>query len=312
MRKRIVVLTLAMAFGLGFQPNSSLAETSKTITQAASQQTGWQSQNGKWFYYQNGSKKTGWLQTGGKWYYLDAAAGGAMKTGWLQTGGRWYYLDAAAGGAMKTGWLKYGANWYYLDAAAGGAMKTGWLKTGGKWYYLDAAAGGAMKTGWLQTGGKWYYLDAAAGGAMKTGWLSTGGSWYYLDSGAGGAMKTGWTKIDAKMNYFKGSGQWVNARELTVRSTAYSNDPVENGAKPGQHVYTRMGDDLTANPNLKVIAVDPSVIPLGSKVYVEGYGAAAARDTGGAIKGNKIDVFIASKQAVWNWGVRTVKVYVLP
>ncbi|WP_269719400.1 3D domain-containing protein, partial [Bacillus cereus] len=184
-------------------------------------------------------------------------------------------------------------------------------KTGGKWYYLDAA-GGAMKTGWLSTGGKWYYLDAAAGGAMKMGWLSTGGSWYYLDAAAGGAMKTGWTKIDAKMNYFKGSGQWVNARELTVRSTAYSNDPVENGAKPGQHVYTRMGDDLTANPNLKVIAVDPSVIPLGSNVYVEGYGAAAARDTGGAIKGNKIDVFIASKQAVWNWGVRTVKVYVLP
>ncbi|WP_141534962.1 3D domain-containing protein [Bacillus cereus] len=246
MRKRIVALTIAMAFGLGFQPNSSLAETSNTITQAAPQQTGWQSQNGKWFYYQNGSKKTGWLSTGGKWYYLDAAAGGAMKTGWLSTGG------------------------------------------------------------------KWYYLDAAAGGAMKMGWLSTGGSWYYLDAAAGGAMKTGWTKIDAKMNYFKGSGQWVNARELTVRSTAYSNDPVENGAKPGQHVYTRMGDDLTANPNLKVIAVDPSVIPLGSNVYVEGYGAAAARDTGGAIKGNKIDVFIASKQAVWNWGVRTVKVYVLP
>ncbi|WP_239500009.1 3D domain-containing protein, partial [Bacillus pseudomycoides] len=151
------------------------------------------------------------------------------------------------------------------------------------------------------------------GGAMKTGWLKEWSSWYYLDEAAGGTMKTGWNKIDKKMNYFKDSGQWIgNTRELTVRSTAYSNDPEENGAEPGEHVYTSMGDDLTANPNLKVIAVDPSVIPLGSNVYVEGYGPAGARDTGGAIKGNKIDVFIPSKQEVWNWGVRTVKVYVLP
>ncbi|MGI0536103.1 cell surface protein, partial [Bacillus pfraonensis] len=251
-------------------------------------------------------------KTGGSWYYLDGAAGGAMKTGWLKTGGSWYYLDGAAGGAMKTGWLKTGGSWYYLDGAAGGAMKTDWLKTGGSWYYLDGAAGGAMKTGWLNQWGSWYYLDGATGGAMKTGWLNEWGSWYYLDAASGGTMKTGWNKIDTKMNYFKNSGQWVNTRELTVRSTAYSNDPAENGVKPGQHVYTKMGDDLTANPHLKVIAVDPKVIPLGSNVYVEGYGPAGARDTGGAIKGNKIDVFIPSKQDVWNWGVRTVKVYVLP
>ena len=44
-----------------------------------------------------------------------------------------------------------------------------------------------------------------------------------------------------------------------------------------------------------MIAVDPNVIPLGSKVYVEGYGEAIAADTGGAIKGNKIDVHVPSK-----------------
>ena len=49
----------------------------------------------------------------------------------------------------------------------------------------------------------------------------------------------------------------------------------------------RTGINLRANPNLKVIAVDPSVIPLGSKVWVEGYGYAVAGDTGGAIKGNE-------------------------
>ena len=50
---------------------------------------------------------------------------------------------------------------------------------------------------------------------------------------------------------------------------------------------TTTGINLRANPNLKVIAVDPSVIPLGSKVWVEGYGYAVAGDTGGAIKGKE-------------------------
>jgi 3D (Asp-Asp-Asp) domain-containing protein len=60
-----------------------------------------------------------------------------------------------------------------------------------------------------------------------------------------------------------------------------------------------------------VIAVDPKVIPLGTKVYVEGYGEAVAGDTGGAIKGNKIDVHMSTKQKATNWGVRTVKVQIL-
>ena len=58
---------------------------------------------------------------------------------------------------------------------------------------------------------------------------------------------------------------------------------------------TATGVNLRSNPNIKVIAVDPKVIPLGSKVHVEGYGYAVAADTGGAIKGNKIDVFLSSK-----------------
>lgn len=65
---------------------------------------------------------------------------------------------------------------------------------------------------------------------------------------------------------------------------------------------TATGIDLRANPGLKVIAVDPKVIPLGSKVHVEGYGYAIAGDTGGAIKGNKIDLFIPSKSKALEYG----------
>ncbi|MDC2941638.1 cell wall-binding protein EntB [Bacillus cereus group sp. MYBK40-2] len=99
-------------------------------------------------------------------------------------------------------------------------------------------------------------------------------------------------------------------RELTVVATAYTADPSENGTYGGR-VLTAMGHDLTVNPNMRIIAVDPKVIPLGSKVWVEGYGEAIAGDTGSAIKGNRIDVLMGSKSKAMNWGRQTVKVKIL-
>ncbi|MEB9015146.1 cell wall-binding protein EntB [Bacillus cereus] len=99
-------------------------------------------------------------------------------------------------------------------------------------------------------------------------------------------------------------------RELTVVATAYTADPSENGTYGGR-VLTAMGHDLTANPNMRIIAVDPKIIPLGSKVWVEGYGEAIAGDTGSAIKGNRIDVLMGSKSKAMNWGRQTVKVKIL-
>ncbi|RWR08597.1 LysM peptidoglycan-binding domain-containing protein [Siminovitchia fortis] len=94
-------------------------------------------------------------------------------------------------------------------------------------------------------------------------------------------------------------------KEMTVTATAYT------ASCNGCSGVTATGIDLRANPGQKVIAVDPSVIPLGSKVFVEGYGTAIAGDTGGAIKGNKIDVFVPSKSEAMNFGVKTVKIKVL-
>ncbi|WP_067727179.1 PcsB-like coiled-coil domain-containing protein [Oceanobacillus damuensis] len=93
-----------------------------------------------------------------------------------------------------------------------------------------------------------------------------------------------------------------DSKTLTMTSTAYTADCA------GCSGVTSTGIDLNKNPDAKVIAVDPAVIPLGSVVYVEGYGYATAGDTGGAIKGNKIDVFVQTKKEALNWGVRTVKV----
>ncbi|ALC81296.1 MULTISPECIES: 3D domain-containing protein [Bacillus] len=101
------------------------------------------------------------------------------------------------------------------------------------------------------------------------------------------------------------SDQQAATKELTVTATAYTADC------EGCSGVTATGKDLKADPNAKVIAVDPSVIPLGTKVEVEGYGEAVASDTGGAIKGNKIDVFVPSKDEAQKWGSKQVKVKIL-
>ena len=60
-----------------------------------------------------------------------------------------------------------------------------------------------------------------------------------------------------------------------------------------------------------VVAVDPDVIGLGARLYIEDYGYAVAGDTGGAIKGNRIDLGFLTLEECYAWGRRDVKVYVL-
>ncbi|MFC4303915.1 3D domain-containing protein [Cohnella boryungensis] len=104
------------------------------------------------------------------------------------------------------------------------------------------------------------------------------------------------------------------SKVLDIKATAYSAAAEENG-KWGAVDY--FGDPL----KLGTIAVDPNVIPFGTKVYITGYDfaglpsggmTATASDAGGAIKGNRIDIFVpGSRQFVSGFGYQNVKVYVL-
>ncbi len=95
------------------------------------------------------------------------------------------------------------------------------------------------------------------------------------------------------------------ATELQVVATAYC------ASEAGNSDLTAAGYDITKNPSMKLIAVDPKVIPLGTKVWVEGYGEAIAGDTGGKIKGNRIDVLMPSINQANQWGRKTVTVRIL-
>jgi len=108
---------------------------------------------------------------------------------------------------------------------------------------------------------------------------------------------------DLSMQVSRGADE--TGTEFYVTATAYTANC--NGCSG----RTATGLNLRANPNMKVIAVDPRIIPLGTKVFVEGYGYAVAADTGGAIKGYIIDVFVPSNSDAYRWGRKKVKIKIL-
>lgn len=77
------------------------------------------------------------------------------------------------------------------------------------------------------------------------------------------------------------------------------------------YTYTGRNTATGKKPQVGLVAVDPRVVPLGSRLYIEGYGFARASDRGSSIKGNRLDVFLESLAQCRKWGRRTVKVYVL-
>lgn len=102
---------------------------------------------------------------------------------------------------------------------------------------------------------------------------------------------------------------------ITMTATAYDLSYESCGKSPGQKGYGITASGMKAQRG--VVAVDPRVIPLGTKLYIESadgryvYGNAVAADTGGAIKGNKIDLFMDTRAECLQFGRRTVNVYIL-
>ena len=134
-----------------------------------------------------------------------------------------------------------------------------------------------------------------------------------------GSMKVAALKAEqpavAAQSITTSAGQSISyTKVLDIKATAYS-DSIEENGKWGAVDY--MGNAL----KLGTIAVDPKVIPFGSKVYITGYDfnglpkgglIAKATDSGSAIKGNRIDIFVpGSRQQVAKFGFQQVKLYVL-
>lgn len=103
----------------------------------------------------------------------------------------------------------------------------------------------------------------------------------------------------------RGGKTYRFTRALTMSATGYTAGPESTGKYADGYTYTGL------KATRGIVAVDPKVIPLGTRLYVEGYGPALAADIGGAIKGNKIDLCFDTVAEALAWGRRPVKVYVL-
>ena len=108
-------------------------------------------------------------------------------------------------------------------------------------------------------------------------------------------------------------------KTIDVKATAYCLCKKCCGKSPSNPAYgvTASGLKIIPGNGMKVVASDPSVIPLGTEVYIEGlygakdYGYAIVADTGSAIKNLKIDLYMDTHQMALNWGVKNVRVYIL-
>ena len=115
------------------------------------------------------------------------------------------------------------------------------------------------------------------------------------------------TMVGTKKKVTTSRGKIIYRKSFTANASAYWAGSC--GKKKGSAGYgiTASGKKLKKG----IVAVDPRVIPLGTWLYVEGYGVALAADTGGAIKGNKIDLGFATASQSINFGRKNIKVFIM-
>ena len=130
----------------------------------------------------------------------------------------------------------------------------------------------------------------------------------------------GWYKIN-----LNGSQGWVSKKYIKLSENSTSNnapnldntqDKIVRTLNVEATAYTAYNSySLTSTgqkPKWGTIAVDPRVIPYGTKIYIPEFNQTfIANDTGGAIKGNKIDIFMNTKKECYNWGRRTIEIQIL-
>ena len=103
---------------------------------------------------------------------------------------------------------------------------------------------------------------------------------------------------DNKVINIKRGFNKMNGKEMKVRATAYANDPITATGKKPRPYHT--------------LAVDPKVIPYGTRIYIPEFNKVfIAEDCGGAIKGNRIDIYMNNEYECRQWGVRNITIIIL-
>ena len=134
--------------------------------------------------------------------------------------------------------------------------------------------------------------------------LGQSNNWYKVNLNG----KEGWVS----KKYVKVSGNSTSS-SISQNSNSSSNNNVVRTVNVVATAYTGYSTTSAGQkPVWGTIAVDPKIIPYGTKVYIPQFGRTfIANNTGGAIKGNKIDIFMNTKKECYNWGRRTIEIQIL-
>lgn len=194
--------------------------------------------------------------------------------------------------STESGWVQRGETHYYTEDD--GDLAKGWKKIDGKWYYFWYKTG-ELAEGWSKISGKTYYITRENGKHTGMTKLSNG-STYNFDKN--GVLTPGIVRTNGKIYYFDSKGKLTHTgKSYTSNASAYSG-----------HSTTATGQ----KPRFGTIAVDPKVIPYGTKVYIPYFDKVfVANDCGGAIKGTKIDIYMNSSKECYKFGRRNIEIVVL-
>lgn len=189
------------------------------------------------------------------------------------------------------GWIKRGKDFYYNDED--GEVLKGWQNVDGKHYYFWKD--GKMANGWSKINNKTYYFTRENGKHTGICKLDNGKTYNFNKEGV---LTPGIVRQKGKILYFDQRGKLASTgKSYKSNASAYSG-----------HSTTSTGQ----KPRWGTIAVDPKVIPYGSKVYIPYFNKTfIANDCGGAIKGTKIDIFMNSSKECYKFGRRNIEIIVL-
>lgn len=191
----------------------------------------------------------------------------------------------------ESGWVKRGDSLYYNNE--NGNPTTGWKIIDGNNYYFHKD--GKMADGWTEINRKTYYFNKEKG--MHTG-IQTLENGKTYNFGKNGFVGESIVRQNGKILYFNERGK------LTSTGKSYKS----NASAYSGHSTTATGQ----KPKWGTIAVDPKVIPYGTKVYIPYFDKVfVANDCGGAIKGTKIDIFMNSSKECYKFGRRNIEIIVL-
>ena len=294
-----------------FDPNSGLLNY------------GWLKLNGNYYYSgKNGVLLRGWVKNGNKYRYFSSKTG-KMATGWITTGKNKRYFSKTDG-YMYTG-VKSIEGYTYYFKPSNGILQTGFIKLNGKYYYMDPKTGGKLHKGWLTLGAKKYYANS--NGVIYVNRIAKIDSKYYGFDTKGVMYVDTLAMIDGKIyvfdakgvaSYYK-TGMTIDTKKLkslgTFKVTFYCpcvicsegwGSAISNPCSSSIH-KTAGNSGAVVN---HTIAVDPSVLPFGTAVVINGK-IYVAEDRGGGVKGKHVDIYVKNHSDIYKQGFSSAEVFLL-